>query len=314
MSGGYSGGAQTGGNMYGTMGYPQQPSPMQKAFAPQPMGEWARAGMQPAQLVGGAMGGEQFRGLDQAQTGGNMYGSMYPKQGQMGLDANAGMAGGNMGAPQQPSPMQRAFAPKDPFGYGADTPPQSGLLTGDYGQTGGNMYGKMGGGVMPMDGGAMGNAGTGGIPQQGQAGYGGGWGGYGTGGGSRGQVPFYKWDQNMARGPVGRGPATPMPTPAPPPVGGPPTSVPPSGPYPGPRTASAQPDFMAQFGSLLAEDPRLAYGWTYGQQQQPWYQQNQGVIRDQLFGGDQNRMNQMINTAAYAAPLTLAERQRLQGM
>ncbi len=70
-------------------------------------------------------------------------------------------------------------------------------------------------------------------------------------------------------------------------------------------------DFMTQFGNLLAEDPRLAYGFTYGSQQQPWFQQNQMQIADRFFGGNQEAMNRFINSAAYANPLTQAERQRL---
>ena len=68
---------------------------------------------------------------------------------------------------------------------------------------------------------------------------------------------------------------------------------------------------MTTFGQLLAEDPRLAYGFTFGQEQQPWFQQNQMGIREKFFGGDQNAFNSFINNASYANPLTAAERQRL---
>jgi len=52
---------------------------------------------------------------------------------------------------------------------------------------------------------------------------------------------------------------------------------------------------MANFGQLMKQDPRLAYGYTNAGSASPWFQQNQMGIKDKFFGGDQNGMNQWIN-------------------
>lgn len=82
-----------------------------------------------------------------------------------------------------------------------------------------------------------------------------------------------------------------------------------------PQSMAITPDQqMASFRSLYNEDPRLAYGYSFGTNSQPWFVQNQGVLRDSMFGGNQTALNQFINNASYANPLSLAERERVQRM
>lgn len=85
------------------------------------------------------------------------------------------------------------------------------------------------------------------------------------------------------------------------------TPGPPAGQSPG-----AVPNQLETFKSLYAQDPRLAYGYTFGEKAQPWFVQNQQLLRDQMFGGDQSAFNSWINSSSYANPLSLQERLRLQ--
>jgi hypothetical protein len=78
--------------------------------------------------------------------------------------------------------------------------------------------------------------------------------------------------------------------------------------YANPGTAN----HMGAFQALMKQDPRLAYDYTYGQGAQPWFQQNQGVIKDTMFGGDANAMNSWINNSAYGQKVTPEERAAMQ--
>lgn len=126
-----------------------------------------------------------------------------------------------------------------------------------------------------------------------------------------------KMNTGLEPGPWG-GSGTPIQSPGAPPSspGLPPArGNPPPGDPRRPLGAKAGPDAqMASFMSLYQQDPRLAYGYSFGGNAQPWFVQNQGLLRDNLFGGNQDALNQFINGASYANPLTLAERQRIQGM
>jgi hypothetical protein len=263
-----------------------------------------------------------------AQAGGNMgYAVNRPNNG-IGNPLAGGGIGGTVGA----TPFGVGGMGNPGGRYGAQTPPQSALLTGDYGQSDGGIGNPLGGGAMgnagrgfmdiPQDSygggptemvggnmyGAMGKMGGGIGATVGATPFGGaGWGGY-TGGGSRGQVPFYRWDSELGRG---GGPRTPGPP-------APGTPAPPRAPQQ-PKAGPAGVDHMANLRTLMGEDPRLAQEYrTRSGDTINWWQQNQGNVAQELFGGDNAKMQEWLRgttaTSSNAAPLTQAEMMRLNQM
>ena len=76
---------------------------------------------------------------------------------------------------------------------------------------------------------------------------------------------------------------------------------------------------MANLRTLMGEDPRLAQEYrTRNGDTINWWQQNQGNVAQNLFGGDQAKMQEWLRgtTAATsnAAPLSQAEMMRLNQM
>lgn len=60
-------------------------------------------------------------------------------------------------------------------------------------------------------------------------------------------------------------------------------------------------NFGATFGRLMAENPALAYMGTTTGSAGNWLQQNQNQVRDQYFGGDQERYNQWASSSSPVA-------------
>ena len=85
-----------------------------------------------------------------------------------------------------------------------------------------------------------------------------------------------------------------------PPTGGgsPPPAAPPATP---PAAPPAAQDHMQNLQRMFAENPQLALRSTFMGGMQPWFQQNQGAVRDRLFGGDQDRMNAWLNNNGQSA-------------
>jgi hypothetical protein len=84
--------------------------------------------------------------------------------------------------------------------------------------------------------------------------------------------------------------------------GGPPTtSVPPGTPTkpPGKGAAPGGVDHMANFQKLYAENPALAYQYTYQSGAQPWFFQNQNAIKQSMFQGNDDAYNNWINGSSY---------------
>jgi hypothetical protein len=69
---------------------------------------------------------------------------------------------------------------------------------------------------------------------------------------------------------------------------------------PGKGAAPGGVDHMANFQKLYAENPALAYQYTY-QNGVPasWLSQNQNAIKSSMFGGDDNAFNSWINGSSY---------------
>lgn len=218
---------------------------------------------QPNAWAGGGGGGYSLTGAGER----GRFGGVAPPT------MDYGGVGQQPGAGLDPLEMQRPFDRQMPIGASIDPLEMQKPMRGpDAG---------IGGGMMP-------DAGIG----QGL-----------LGGGSRGQVPFYRWDQDMAR--LGAQPGGGLaPQPAPQPIKQPGASI----------------DHMANFQKLYQEDPRLANeyrlrsGDTIG-----WWQNNgQNQALQNLFGGNQGAMNSWVNgtspQSSNAAPLTMAEMARLNQM
>jgi hypothetical protein len=68
---------------------------------------------------------------------------------------------------------------------------------------------------------------------------------------------------------------------------------------PGKGAAPGGVDHMANFQKLYAENPALAYQYTYQSGAQPWFFQNQNAIKSGTFGGDESAYNNWINGSSY---------------